>query len=169
MSKLSSLLKTSSDKSGSFFEGALLAVNNQLLADCGYPLQEFMGDKRFEAFGLDTFGDIFLLLGEGVARLSTETSAVDEFWPSIEAWLSELKDDPDTMVGRGFLLNWQSQNGDLKNGHRLAPKMPFIFGGSYDLENIVSLPIQEILGFRAHIARQIRDLPDGSRIMFDTV
>lgn len=169
MKKLSELLNASQPVTSPLFHGALIAVDNDFTSENGYPISDFIGTDQFEALGLDVFGDIFLLIDERVARLNTETGEVDETWPNVEQWVEALNADPDTMVGQGFLLDWESQNGKLEPNHRLTSKMPFVFGGNYEISNIVSIPIPELLSFRADIARQIRDLPDGSRIMVDTI
>jgi hypothetical protein len=50
---------------------------------------------------------------------------------------------------------------------RLVPKIPFVCGGRYEVNNLY--PLNEVKGrqFRASIARQIRDLPDGSQVILD--
>lgn len=41
---------------------------------------------------------------------------------------------------------------------------PPVLGGSYDIENIQTIPIMELIAFSGDIAYQIKDLPEGSQI-----
>ena len=49
----------------------------------------------------------------------------------------------------------------------LLPKIPFVFGGKYEIENLY--PVDDLKGmlFRASIAKQIRGLPDGCQIVLN--
>jgi hypothetical protein len=48
---------------------------------------------------------------------------------------------------------------------RLLPKTPFVCGGKYQLDNLYSVEEVKGMQFRASIANQIRDLPDGSDVV----
>jgi hypothetical protein len=59
---------------------------------------------------------------------------------------------------------WQDANGPLEAGHRLVPQIPFVLGGDFSAENLYSADDVVALRFRADIAKQIRDLPDGAKV-----
>jgi hypothetical protein len=46
------------------------------------------------------------------------------------------------------------------------PKIPFVLGGKYSLDNLYALAAVSGMKTRGNIARQIKDLPDGSRVEF---
>jgi hypothetical protein len=133
-----------------------------------YPFSEFQPGVKAEPFAYDVFADVFVVLENGIGRVATETGALDETWASLDAWAEEVIANPEEILGEELLQNWSARFGQLQPGYRLTPKMPFIFGGTYELDNIVAMPIGDILQFRAEIARQVKDLPDGARVLIDT-
>jgi hypothetical protein len=148
--------------------GALIACGPDVLAATSSPAFLAQDLARPLPFAMDAFGDIFVRHEGGVLRVNTETGEADDTWIDLECWAKDLTDDPDVVVGMRFLATWEKLNGRIPAGHRLAPRIPFVLGGPYTLDNIVSLPIDAILSFRTHLAREIYDLPDGARVLLDT-
>jgi hypothetical protein len=62
------------------------------------------------------------------------------------------------------MREWQTRNGPIKPGHRLAPAVPFILGGKFEAREMRSKNSVELMRFRAGIYRRLKDLPDGTRI-----
>lgn len=54
--------------------------------------------------------------------------------------------------------------GELEEGRKYCLKKPAILGGEYSEENIGTVSQIEQIGFSGDIARQIHDLPDGTKI-----
>lgn len=52
----------------------------------------------------------------------------------------------------------------IAQGSRLAPAVPFVLGGSYDVGALRAKSDVELARFRASVFAQIRDLPDGAQI-----
>jgi hypothetical protein len=46
----------------------------------------------------------------------------------------------------------------------LAPKVPFVLGGEFELGNMYAADAGSDLAWRAQLAQQIRDLPDGAEV-----
>ncbi|MEM9418247.1 MAG: T6SS immunity protein Tdi1 domain-containing protein [Planctomycetota bacterium] len=46
-------------------------------------------------------------------------------------------------------------------------KIPCFLGGKYELENMGTISRKELVAFAGDLARQIRDVPDGSKIILD--
>ncbi|MFN0161151.1 MAG: T6SS immunity protein Tdi1 domain-containing protein [Burkholderiales bacterium] len=72
-----------------------------------------------------------------------------------------------------FIEDWEMarlvQMAESKYGvqpaHRcFCLKMPSVLGGAYEIENIGSIGIGELIRLSGDIARQIKDLPPGSKI-----
>jgi hypothetical protein len=48
-------------------------------------------------------------------------------------------------------------------------KTPGVLGGAYDIENVATIRIGELIRFSGDVARQIKDLPPGSKIQLRIV
>lgn len=149
------------------FAGALIRMPNHVEIDNEIMKEANDACGSVDVFAMDVFADVFAMHGDRVIRISTETGEVAEEWSNLAAWKSDITNDR-RAIGQNFLELWEEAKGKLPLGHRLTPKMPIIFGGEYTVENMVSMPVQKILDFRADVVRQIRGLPDGARIMLDT-
>jgi len=84
---------------------------------------------------------------------------------SLGAWANEVMADYHFRTGYPLAHEWQMANAPLVRGMRLLPKVPFVCGGKYEAENLYSLTDVKGMSFRASIANQIRDLPDGAEIV----
>lgn len=119
-------------------------------------------------FADDVFGGQFCIRGKEICVFEPETGLFEAVADSLEAWARDVLAEPDFRTGYPLAHAWQVENGPLPQGVRLLPKMPFLCGGKYELENLYTLSDVEGMLFRASIAKQIRDLPDGSKIVFRT-
>lgn len=54
--------------------------------------------------------------------------------------------------------------GILNYDERLTPKMPFVIGGEYSLKNIYVNKFEKIISFNSNLAKQIKNLPDGTKV-----
>jgi hypothetical protein len=118
-------------------------------------------------FGEDLFGGQFAIRNETVCAFDPETGQLEVMASSLGAWANGVLADYEFRTGHPLAHAWQLENGPLAPGIRLLPKLPFVCGGKYAVENLY--PSNDVKGmlFRASIANQIRDLPDGSQIIFD--
>lgn len=118
-------------------------------------------------FAEDAFGGQFCIRGGKICTFDPETGLFEVMSPSLEAWAGDLLADRDFRTGYPLAHAWQVQTAPLLPGTRLLPKIPFCCGGKFEVENLY--PLEEVKGmlFRASIANQIRDLPDGAEIVFD--
>jgi hypothetical protein len=115
-------------------------------------------------FAEDIFGVQFALGNRGVRKFDPETGEFEDFTSDLEEWGAKILEDYNYETGHELAHGWQSQNGPLPPGKRLLPKIPFVLGGAYDVENLYAADALQGMMFRADIWRQIRDLPDGSQI-----
>lgn len=123
-------------------------------------------------FAADLFGDFWIALQDGTVRkVLTETVEIDgdEDRESLDAWAEAILADPDVEVGEKFAFAWAEENGPIPNGKRLTGRTPFVMGGDYSFDNIYAIDFAELMAVRLHVGLQIRDLPDGARVMIDTV
>jgi hypothetical protein len=126
---------------------------------------ENLADVLF--FAEDAFGGQFCIRDQSVCTFDPETGLLEVMGSSLGAWANEMLADSEFRTGYPLAHAWQARNGPLPTGVRLLPKMPFVCGGKYEVENLY--PLDEVKGmqFRASIANQIRDLPDGAQITFE--
>lgn len=120
-------------------------------------------------FAEDIFGGQFGISGDEVVAFDPETGEQRLFANSLEAWAENVLADFNVVTGYPLAHEWQSVNGRLAGRDRLVPKIPFVAGGTYSLENLVSIDAVEGMRARGKFARQIRDLPDGAQIRFQFV
>jgi hypothetical protein len=120
-------------------------------------------------FAEDIFGVQFALCIEGVKKFDGETGDMEPMAEGLDEWAKLVLGDCDYLTGYPIAREWQSKNGPLPAGKRLAPKIPFVLGGGYDIENLYVADELELMEFRADLWRQTRGLPDGSKIKLNFV
>lgn len=54
--------------------------------------------------------------------------------------------------------------GMLPEGSKYFLRIPAVLGGEYRVSNFAIAPLHEIIGISGHIARQIKNLPDGATV-----
>lgn len=160
------------------YESALL-VRPLRNAQAPFGLLEWNAPKLWKAeyvenldaaffFAEDVFGGQYCVREDMICTFDPETGIFEEISSSLGAWAEEVMADYHFRSGYPLAHEWQMANGALPLGVRLLPKIPFVCGGKFELENLY--PITDIKGmlFRASIANQIRDLPDGAEIVLKT-
>ncbi|MBL8705887.1 MAG: hypothetical protein JNM30_13630 [Rhodospirillales bacterium] len=115
-------------------------------------------------FGQDIFGGQFGLRSGAVWTLDPETGDLTRTADTLEAFVTLLLRDYDVMVGHSLAHQWQATHGALKHDQRLAPKIPFVMGGEFTVDNLYAADLLPLMRARADIARQIADLPDGAQV-----
>jgi hypothetical protein len=115
-------------------------------------------------FAEDVFQDQFCLSDRGVIRFHAETGETEPLADSVEAWADLILSDYSMQTGWKLAHEWQALHGPLPPGKRLMPKIPFVLGGEYSLGNLWAGNPLEGMSFKADVAKQIRNLPDGTKI-----
>jgi len=115
-------------------------------------------------FAEDIFGDQFCFKDRRLHVFHSETGEVEFMAEDLENWAQIILDDYPFWTGYPLAHDWQAVHGPLKKGHRLSPKIPFVTGGDYKVDFLYSIDSIEAMRFRASIAMQIRNLPDGSKV-----
>ncbi len=76
-------------------------------------------------------------------------------------------------IDREFLVDWnmsalvdaaKANVGPLADGRKYYLVIPSVLGGDYDISNIKSVPLTELIRFSGDLAKQICDLPEGAQI-----
>ncbi len=120
-------------------------------------------------FAEDIFGCQFCIHAQAVCSFDPETGQLDEISDSLTGWAKLVLDDFEYQTGYPVAHAWQVQNGPLAPGMRLLPKVLFVLGGKHEAENLYALEDVKGMIFRASIANQLRDVPDGEEIIIEIV
>jgi len=115
-------------------------------------------------FAEDIFQDQFCLSSSGVLRFKAQTGGSELMADSLEKWAEIVLRDYDHETGWTVVNRWQAKNGALPPGKRLMPKIPFLFGGSYTMEDLWAGDALEGMRLKADFATQTRNLPDGTQV-----
>jgi hypothetical protein len=115
-------------------------------------------------FAEDIFGGQFCIFKEKIYSFDPETGTKEFVASNIEQWAKAILDDYNVLTGFSLGHEWQQKNGNLPIDKRLLPKIPFVFGGDFVVDNLYLVDSVQGMKARADIARQINDLPDGAKI-----
>lgn len=117
-------------------------------------------------FAEDIFGDQFCVSTRepGVFRFDAERGETAAVAVSIDEWSGQILSNYRVETGWPLAHEWQQENGPLKLGTRLQPKIPFVYGGTYALDNLWAGDSTEGMLFKAEVALKVRDLPTGTQI-----
>jgi len=118
-------------------------------------------------FAEDAFGCQFGFFENGVYSFDPETGEFDLICKDFIEWCDLIVSEYKQYTGYQLIHEWQKVNGSITFGHRLCPKLPFVLGGQYEIDNLYSTPALDGMLLRASVATQIRDLPDGSSIKIE--
>lgn len=110
----------------------------------------------------DVFGGQFCIKDNGIYAFDPETVSLEYLTNGFDGWAKILLEDYQVLRGYPLAHQWQRQVGPIPAGKRLALKMPFVLGGNYEIKNLHLVDALQEMRFRARIATQIKDLPDGA-------
>ena len=119
-------------------------------------------------FAQDAFGDQFFLRDAQVWRLAAETGEVEPLGAGFLGFLEEACRDPIEYLRLAPLQRFRAEGGELHPGQLLNVYPPFVVE-SEGLPSLRAIAVADRLGFLAHLASQIADLPDGARVEFKIV
>jgi hypothetical protein len=75
-----------------------------------------------------------------------------------------------------FQVDWQMERlvqlaqstlGPTSEGRCYCLKVPALLGGAYDADNLGTIDLDELASFAGDIAKQIKDLPDGTQVTIE--
>ena len=122
--------------------------------------------ENVTCFASDIFGDQFCLYAEGFGKLDAETGRIEAISESFEGWAKAILSQPDYHLGYALAHDWQKRNGPIKSGYRLIPKLFFVCGGEFSVNNLYEVDALTAMRLRGDLATQLHDTPDGSIIRF---
>ncbi|MGO2303322.1 MAG: hypothetical protein ACTH5W_01300 [Providencia sp.] len=120
-------------------------------------------------FAEDIFGNQFCIKDDLIQIFDPEIGSFDKLAGNFEEWSKAILDDYSFLTGYSLANQWQNTYGKIPSMHRLIPKIPFVLGGEYTLENLYLSNSIDAMKFRASLALQIRNTPDGESISINTI
>lgn len=125
--------------------------------------------EQVTAIGEDLFGNHFVFYSEGIGLVEVETGSITFIARNFNDFLDTLLGDYDFFTGESLARSWLESGNKLAFYERLIPKIPFVAGGQYELANLHNMDYYQALRFYSDFARQIFDLPEGTKIQFKIV
>ena len=117
------------------------------------------------SFAQDLFGNQFCfdVANKGIVFFDVETGAKDHIATNFSNWTDVLTERLQYFTGINVLEAWLLNN-HLSFNQRLCPKIPFLMGGEFNVDNLYASVFPNSIKAYANIARQVYDLPDGTPI-----
>ena len=132
----------------------------------------WIGIEAEEIVGENDFGHLIVKDKRGKYwRISPEEL-------SCEILVRNRKELDALSVDQNFLHGWymralveqaQARLGALLDGRKYCFKIPTVFGGEYGGDNLATLSLVELIRISGDLARQIKDLPDGTPVRLKIV
>ena len=120
-------------------------------------------------FAEDAFGGQFCIHDEAIHYFDPETGGLERVASTVEDWAKLMSEDRDFRTGFPLAHQWQEIHGAMPVGQRLLPKRPFVLGGEYTVENLVAYDAVKGMNLRGELSLQIRDVPDGGKVIYKIV
>ena len=117
---------------------------------------ELMKDYFF--FAEDIFGSQFCVLDNKIYLFDPETANAQEMASNFDEWAYKILNRSNFFTGFPLAHEWQSKNGAISTKERLLPKIPFVLGGKFVVDNLYNLNAIQGMKIRADLATQICSL-----------
>lgn len=117
-------------------------------------------------FAEDCLGDQFLLRDGRVLRLAAETGELQALDLGLAEFFHAIQADPIEFLALEPLLQFQRDGGVLEPGQLLAACPPFCTEQAAEGVHLAAISANERRRFLADFAAQIRDVPEGGKIVF---
>lgn len=117
----------------------------------------------YEYFSQDTFGNLFFFCEKGIGFFEIETGKHRMLSHNFLSFDDLMIDDFEFLTGINYLKDWENQNNKrLEKSERLCPKIPFVLNGEYSYKNLYPKNSYKNWEFNFDLAKQIKDVPDGT-------
>jgi hypothetical protein len=132
----------------------------------------WMGLDPAEVVATNSFGNVIVRATDGAYwRICPEEWSCKQF---------ALNADEFTAVSgeEDFRTDWEMARlvelarlklGPLHKGECYCLKVPAVFGGSYEVTNMGTISLRELISFAGDMAEQIKDVPDGGELKIEVV
>jgi len=111
-------------------------------------------------FAQDCLGDQFLMRGNKIVKLQTETGEVDELGIDLFGFFQEIEKDPVVFLGMHPLIQFEMEDGKLEPGKLLSAYPPFCINTTGDVA-LTDKPVLERLNELADLSKKYRRMQEG--------
>jgi hypothetical protein len=117
------------------------------------------------SFSQDLFGNQFCFdtVNNSIVFFDIETGSRDIIATDFSKWADVLQERLQYFTGINVLNEWFLNN-RLEFNQRLCPKVPFLMGGEFKVDNLYAIAFPDSIKAYANIARQVYNLPDGTPV-----
>ncbi len=115
-------------------------------------------------FGEDALGNQFILRGGLVHRLDAEIGELESLAVDLADFDAAARRDPVEFLRLQPLERFRAEGGCLEPGELLSVYPPYVFQESAGNVSLRAIPALDRIGFLAHLAASLRDVPDGTRV-----
>jgi hypothetical protein len=124
---------------------------------------------KYLFFAEDIFGGQFCIFNNKIHIFDSETEEIEVIADTFDDWAKCILDNYNYLTGFELAHGWQLKNGSIPAGKRLLPKVPFVLGGKFTVDNLYLLDSVTGMKLRGDLAQQIKNSPDGTKITFKIV
>jgi hypothetical protein len=117
--------------------------------------------------GQDIFGNQFGMKKKGYYLFNIETGDIEFLAKCFDDLLEVIYYNLSYYSGKELIAEWVMRNNKFIASDRFAPKIPFVLGGDYTIDNIYSLNCILNIRNNANIAKQVHNLPDGTNFKIE--
>jgi hypothetical protein len=125
--------------------------------------------KDYLFFAEDIFGVQFCIFMNEICTFDPETEEIEAIAPSFDEWSKCILEKYNYWTGFDLAHQWQLENGIIPIGKRLLPKIPFVLGGKFAIDNLYLLDSVTGMIIRGDLARQIKYCPEGTKIKLKVI
>jgi len=125
-------------------------------------------DKECFYFGEDIFGNLFCEKNGKYYLLDIETGSYEFISDDLEAWAKTILDNYNYYTGYQLAYEWQKKNRKLKDNERLIPKIFFVLGGDFKIDNLYPMDRLDALNLRLDFYNKLKNLSDNDKIIIET-
>lgn len=115
-------------------------------------------------FAQDIFGNQFGFSANGIVFFNIETGDKEYLCDTFDDWVEVLMSDIEYYSGINTIISWEKKNSTINFNERLSPKLPFVAGGEYEIENLYVSPFPNYIFSNANIANQVYNLAESTPI-----
>jgi hypothetical protein len=157
-----------------FYRSVEMNINDYLIDHQNFDWTAILADwhwllpAEFCVWLMNKYGDLVLVVDENaILFFDVGNGTIEQVADSKEDFSEKLDADDNANLWLMIPLVDQLATTGLKlnEGRCYSFLTPPILGGEYNVENTVTLPITEHYSVYASIQNQIKDLPDGTRVV----
>jgi len=117
--------------------------------------------------GQDIFGNQFGMNKTGCYLFNIETGDIKFLAKYFDDLLEVIYHNLSYYSGMELIAEWVKRNNKFTASDRFTPKIPFVLGGDYTIDNIYSMNSILNIRYNANIAKQVHNIPDGTNFKIE--